>query len=325
MYSCSSSLDQPIQDWVACCSLAPARAQAAPTQRSIVDAKTRITTTKRIVDLPVEGGECFVEIYGASIGTKHDLSGQVVTVGRDPDSTIVLNTDSVSRRHARVESWKNEKWLVDLGSTNGTYLNDKPAVRAKLTSGDLVKIGDTIFKFLAGRNIESAYHEEIYRMTIHDGLTQIHNKRYLLEALEREFSRARRYGRALSLIMFDLDHFKNTNDKFGHLTGDYVLKELATIIKNRIRREEVFARYGGEEFAIVLPEADRKGARDFAEIVRQLVEEHEFEFEGNTMRLTISLGVGLLEPDMGRPADLIRGADENLYAAKHAGRNRVVD
>lgn len=290
-----------------------------------MDAKTRITTTKRIIDLPIEGGECFVQIYGASIGTKHDLSGQVITVGRDPDSTIVLNTDSVSRRHARVETWKSEKWLVDLGSTNGTYLNDKPAVRSKLTSGDLVKIGDTIFKFLAGRNIESAYHEEIYRMTIHDGLTQIHNKRYLLEALDREFSRARRYGRSLALIMFDLDHFKAINDKYGHLTGDYVLKDVATAIKNRIRREEVFARYGGEEFAIVLPEADRKGAREFAEIVRLLVEEHAFEFEGNAMKITISLGVGVIGPDMTRLTDLIRAADENLYAAKRAGRNRVAD
>ncbi|GMV41909.1 MAG: hypothetical protein AMXMBFR64_36250 [Myxococcales bacterium] len=290
-----------------------------------MDAKTRITTTKRIVDLPIEGGECFVEIYGANIGSKHDLGVEVVTVGRDPDSTIVLNTDSVSRRHARVESWKGEKWLIDLDSTNGTYLNDRPTVRARLTSGDLVKIGDTIFKFLAGRNIESAYHEEIYRMTIHDGLTQIHNKRYLLEALEREFSRAKRYTRALAVIMFDLDHFKATNDKYGHLTGDYVLKEVATILKNRIRREEVFARYGGEEFAIVLPETDRKGARDFAEIVRKTVEEHDFEFEGNKLKITISLGVGVLGEAMLRPSDLVREADEHLYAAKRAGRNRVSD
>ena len=289
-----------------------------------MDAKTRITTTKRIVDLPLEGGECFVEIYGANIGSKHDLGHHVVSIGRDPDSSIVLNTDSVSRRHARIDTWKGEKWIVDLDSTNGTYVNDKPTVRSKLTSGDLIKIGDTIFKFLAGRNIEAAYHEEIYRMTIHDGLTQIHNKRYLLEALDREFSRARRYDRALAMAMLDLDHFKATNDKYGHLTGDYVLKEVATIIKRRIRREEVFARYGGEEFAIVLPEADAAGAREFAESVREIVEAHTFEFEGNRMSITISVGIGLLDQDLARPTDLIRVADENLYAAKRTGRNRVV-
>ena len=290
-----------------------------------MDAKTRITTSKKIMDLAPEGGECFVEIYGKEIGSKHDLSGSVITLGRDPDNTIIIDTDSVSRRHARIESYMSHKYLVDLGSTNGTYLNDKPAVRCKLNNGDLVKIGDTIFKFLCGRNIESAYHEEIYRMTIHDGLTQIHNKRYMLEALEREFSRAKRYHRDLALIMIDLDHFKKTNDQYGHLTGDFVLKEVATLIRNRIRREEIFARYGGEEFAMILPETDRKGARDFAEIIRQLTEAHQFEFEGNVMQITISVGIAHVDDEMSRPLDLIRVADERLYAAKRQGRNRVVD
>jgi diguanylate cyclase (GGDEF)-like protein len=281
--------------------------------------------SKKIMDLAPEGGECFVQIYGANIGSKHDLTGLVVTIGRDPDNGIVLDTDSVSRRHARIESYNGQKWIVDLGSTNGTYLNDKPAVRCKLNTGDLVKIGDTIFKFLAGRNIESAYHEEIYRMTIHDGLTQIHNKRYLIESLDREFSRSKRYHRGLALIMFDIDHFKATNDRFGHLTGDYVLKDVATVVKNRIRREEVFARYGGEEFAIILPETDRKGARDFGEIVRRLIEAHHFEFEGNVIPTTISVGIGHIDDQMARPLDLVRIADENLYAAKRQGRNRVAD
>src|SRR5271170_8415066 len=116
-------------------------------------------------------------------------------------------------------------------------------------------------------------------MTIMDGLTQIHNKRYLYEALEREIIRGRRHERDLSILLFDIDHFKRINDVHGHLAGDFVLKELARIVQARIRRDEVFARYGGEEFAIVLPETTLEGARALAEGLREKVESARFIFQ----------------------------------------------
>ena len=131
-----------------------------------------------------------------------------------------------------------------------------------LRDADFVKIGAAIFKFLSGAGIEASYHEEIYRMTIVDALTGAHNKRYFLEFLEREIARCARYRRPLSLLMFDIDHFKAINDKHGHLTGDYVLREMSRRLLGRVRREELLARYGGEEFAAVLPETDLTGARD---------------------------------------------------------------
>jgi diguanylate cyclase (GGDEF)-like protein len=169
-----------------------------------------------------------------------------------------------------------------------------------------------------------SYHEEIYRMTIVDGLTGVHNKRFFLEFLDREMARCQRYGRPLSLVMFDIDHFKNINDQHGHLTGDYVLKELARRMFNRIRREELLARYGGEEFAAVLPETGRPGALEFGEQLRLIVAREPFEFEGDKLPVTISVGVATVE---GKPMDLqafIKEADENLYRAKRAGRNQVV-
>src|SRR5262249_22340805 len=162
---------------------------------------------------------------------------------------------------------------------NGTYINDDLIDEHVLRDRDLIKIGRTIFKFLTGGNIESAYHEEIYRLTTVDGLTQIYNKRYFMEALERELSRSQRYRRELSLIMFDIDHFKLINDTFGHLAGDYVLKYLASVVKTKIRREDIIARFGGEEFAIVLPEIDHAGALQFAEKIRKLVAATPFRFE----------------------------------------------
>ena len=126
------------------------------------------------------------------------------------------------------------------------------------------------------------------------------------------------------MVMLDIDHFKRVNDELGHLTGDYVLREMAQICSRRVRREELFARYGGEEFALVLPETSLEGAVRYGESLRALVETHPFSFEGNTIRITISLGVAIFDPEaMTGSVDLIRAADAKLYEAKRSGRNRV--
>ncbi len=294
------------------------------------DEKTRVT---QVVQTPVggEGGgnDCVVVIYTNTkedglLGKRFVLDNTVLRVGRGTDNGIVLEGDSVSRRHAHFEK-RGPRWVVvDDGSTNGTYVNEEIIDGATpLNNADRIKIGPTILKYLSGADAEAKYHEEIYRMTIVDGLTQIHNKRYLFEALERECIRARRHERALSLVMFDIDYFKKINDQFGHLAGDYALRELARVVLERIRRDEIFARYGGEEFSIVLPETDLEGARALAEDIRKRVHEHEFMFQGETIPLTISLGCArLLETDRAAQ-DLIQRADEKLYEAKHQGRNRV--
>jgi two-component system, cell cycle response regulator len=283
---------------------------------------TRVTSMHSISG-SLGGTDCLIQIYGDALGRKYDLYDPVCTIGRDPQNEIILDSDSVSRRHAILEVCDAGRLVRDLDSTNGTYLNDIQIRSAVLSNGDLIKVGDTIYKYLSGSNVESLYHEEIYNMTISDGLTQISNKRFLMDHIDKEFSRAKRYARALSFIMFDLDHFKNVNDQYGHLTGDYVLKEMAVLLKNRIRKEEVFARYGGEEFVVVLPESDLDVALSFGEIIRKMVAEHEFEFEGQPLRVTVSVGVGTLSEGMNTVSDLIQEADERLYEAKRGGRNKV--
>jgi len=218
----------------------------------------------------------------------------------------------------------NTWYVVDDGSTNGTYLNEEQVQGdVVLGNGDRIKVGPTILKFLSGLDAEAKYHEEIYKMTIVDGLTQIHNKRYLFEALEKELIRARRYERELSLAIFDIDFFKRINDQFGHLAGDHVLRELARVVQDRIRRDEVFARYGGEEFVIVLPETGLSGALALAENLRQRVESHIFMFQGERIPVTISVGCSQLSKDDRTGPDVIQRADEKLYEAKRGGRNRV--
>jgi two-component system cell cycle response regulator len=204
-------------------------------------------------------------------------------------------------------------------------VNDEQIAREMgLANGDRIKVGPTIFKYLSGQDVEAQYHEEIYRMTIIDGLTQAHVKRYLLEALEKEIIRARRHARDLSFLMFDIDHFKKINDFHGHLAGDFVLKELARIVHGRIRRDEVFARYGGEEFAIVLPETNLEGASALAEWLREKVESARFIFQNEQIHVTISIGVTMLQESFKTSLDLIQSADTKLYEAKRGGRNRVV-
>src|SRR5215472_476750 len=293
--------------------------------------KTRVTTVspKPIIggDGP-RGGDCLVVIYTKEptlLGKRFVLDMSPMRVGRGAGNHIVLDGDSVSRRHAHLEQRTNVWWCVDDGSTNGTYVNDEQIAREQsLANGDRIKVGPTIFKYLSGQDVEAQYHEEIYRMTIIDGLTQAHVKRYLLEALEKEIIRARRHARELSFLMFDIDHFKKINDYHGHLAGDFVLKELARIVQSRIRRDEVFARYGGEEFAIVLPETNLDGARALAEGLREKVEQSRFVFQNEQIQVTISIGVAMLGEQDRTSMDLIKRADQKLYDAKRGGRNRVI-
>lgn len=285
--------------------------------------KTVVTAISKISDRPATKEACLVVIYGLELGKKFNLNRSPITIGRSSKADVQVDQEAVSRNHCKITNAGGVLTLCDLGSTNGTYVNDEMIDEYALRDGDFIKVGRCIFKFLTGNNIESAYHEEIYRLTTIDGLTQVYNRRYFVETLEREMGRALRYRRDLSLLMFDIDRFKRVNDGFGHLAGDYVLKQLAAVVKARIRREDVLARYGGEEFAIVLPEIDRGQSLAFAEKVRKLVEAAEFRFEDAIIPVTVSIGVANLRGNNDDPMEFIKQADAMLFAAKEAGRNQV--
>jgi diguanylate cyclase (GGDEF)-like protein len=288
--------------------------------------ETWITTPERPVSATSRNA-CLVHIYptGMGMGSRYPLTGRPLVIGRGADCEIRINDHSVSRRHVRVQPGSEGHYAVDLQSTNGTFVNDVPASMHKLKDGDYLRVGNCIYRFLAGGNVEAEYHEEIYRLTIIDALTEIHNKRYLMEFLDRELSRSARYHRPLTLILFDIDFFKKVNDEYGHLGGDYTLRELAACVKSVVRKEELIARYGGEEFAVVLPECTREGAVHVGERLRTLVANHPFQFEGRSFNVTISLGVtSTMGGECLTPHETIRQADDNLRRAKCAGRNQVV-
>jgi diguanylate cyclase (GGDEF)-like protein len=268
-----------------------------------------------------------VHIYptGPGMGARFTLGDHPLVLGREDNCDIFIPDNSVSRHHARIEPRDNGFYAVDLESTNGTFVNDTPGPVCRLQDGDYLRVGNCIYRFLAGGNVEAEYHEEIYRLTIIDALTDTHNKRYLLEFLDRELARSGRHGRPLALLMMDIDRFKAINEHLGHLGGDFTLRELALGIKKNIRKEDLFARFGGEEFALALVESTHEGAVQVAEQLRQRVASHAFQYEGKSFHVQISIGIAYTEGDVQMtPTELIRRADEKLFQAKRQGRNRVV-
>jgi len=158
-----------------------------------------------------------------------------------------------------------------------------------------------------------------------DYLTGLFNRRYLMKELEKEFQRSVRIGHNLSLIILDVDHFKRVNDTYGHLQGDIVLQKVAQQLQKELRSYDVAARYGGEEFIAVLPEASLEDASFVAERIRAAVESLTFDGVVHELAITVSLGVaGIKIPECGSVDDVIKMADDALYRAKAAGRNRVM-
>ena len=171
----------------------------------------------------------------------------------------------------------------------------------------------------------SRLYEATRQLAITDGLTRVYNHRFFQELFEKEYTRSDRYNTVFSLIMLDIDHFKKINDTYGHLCGDEILKNLASLVKSCLRSMDILARYGGEEFAILLPETGGDEALQTAERIRRAVEETAFMGTEQGLSVTVSLGVATY-PSRGvtERADIIAKADLALYEAKDAGRNRAI-
>jgi diguanylate cyclase (GGDEF)-like protein len=214
--------------------------------------------------------------------------------------------------------------IEDLGSTNGSYVNGVPVKgRATLKSGDRFQTAAVHFKFLHEQDVESAYHLAIYELVAKDGLTEIYNKRKFDEEFQRELSRAVRHRRPLALVMFDLDDFKRINDTYGHLCGDFVLKQVASAARDLVRPEQVFARVGGDEFVILAPETNAAGAEALAQKIRERILSLDYHYGETPIAITCSFGVAELGPEMAVPQDLYQAADDALFQGKRGGRNRV--
>lgn len=270
-----------------------------------------------------------IVLAGSNVGEMYRVEEGETFVGRGQNATIRLNDDGISRRHARLVQEGGAVMIEDLKSSNGTVVNGVTIAGPELQplqDGDKIRLGSTtILKFTYNDDVDESFQQKMYDAALRDALTQAYNRRYFLDRLETEIAYARRHRTFLSLLMFDVDHFKRVNDTYGHLAGDFVLTKLSKISHSIVRTEDVFARYGGEEFAVICRGVPLPSAGILAERLRQTVEVSPFEHEGNRMPVTISIGVaGYPELQIETANQLIAGADEALYEAKRGGRNRVL-
>jgi two-component system cell cycle response regulator len=264
-------------------------------------------------------------LAGPEQGAVFPLHRSVILVGRGARSNIALHDDAVSLRHARITRRDGGIHVQDDGSRNGTYVNDERVETPRLLEdGDHVTIGNTILKFSMLDELEEHALTQLFELTIRDPLTRAYNRRYLTAHLQSELAFSARRDLPLALLMVDIDHFKHINDTYGHGLGDVVLQLVAASIQRLLRPYDALCRYGGEEFVVVARDSSSRNAEILAERIRRHIEALSFDVPGGRARVTVSIGVVSWSAQAGADVGaLIQAADEALYEAKNAGRNRV--
>ena len=266
-------------------------------------------------------------LTGVEAGLVYSIDSEETVLGRSHGCRVRIEDSALSRRHCRILKRSEGFVIEDLGSTNGTFV-ESDAVREPrlLEDGARIQMGrDTVLKFSVQDELEMRATQRLYESAMHDPLTGVYNRRYLDDHLKAEFAFAARHGTSLSLLLIDADHFKRVNDTWGHAAGDTALRALAEHLLRSVRHEDMVARFGGEEFAVLAREITIEGALAVAERIRHLVEVTPVRLgDGQTVTITVSVGVVTMSGARRFPAAdaLLEAADDALYRAKEAGRNR---
>ena len=269
-------------------------------------------------------------LAGPDAGKVSHLGENAFIIGRDPTCQLQLKDESISRYHARITKNQHNKLTIeDLDSTNGTFIDGERIEKQDLEEGDKILLGqDTLIKYQKQDSIDKSYYDELYYSSTRDGLTGLYNRRFCLEKIGTDLSYSRRHILPVSLMIFDIDLFKNVNDTYGHPTGDTVLTTIAQLTAETCRTEDILGRYGGEEFIIFAMGTDNLGAQIFAERIRDKIEHKQIMAIDGSRRLfntTVSIGIATTRAKVCYTFEkLMTEADANLYKAKETGRNRVV-
>lgn len=294
--------------------------------------KTSVHAVEDLLKESRQNGAAYLIVISAkspaTIGRMTKLDKAELIMGRSSETALQIEDDGVSRKHAKVvQASSGHFQLVDLGSTNGTFLNGIKVSVANLQDGDKIQIGsNTVLKFSIQDQLEEQYQRSIYESATRDGLTRIFNKKYFLDTLRKEFAYCLRHRVALSLVMFDVDHFKRINDDHGHAAGDQVLAAVARALQGALRAGDFAARLGGEEFLVGCVDADAARAATLGERLRAAVAalQPTPPASGTSLHCTVSVGISRSITDAAQWDAALREADQALYAAKQGGRNRVV-
>lgn len=272
-----------------------------------------------------------IRYVGQPMGEFIPLPPEGLEVGRAPENRLCLPEPEVSRHHARlrVSADLEAVELRDLGSTNGVFVNGRRVYAdpgpVRLAAEDVIRVGGHAFKLKHMDVLERRYHQDMVARTTLDPLTGVGNRATVLYQLEAHVDLARRHHRPLSVILADLDWFKQVNDTHGHRAGDRALEAFGALLRHRLRGSDPVGRLGGDEFLAVLPETSVMLALTAAEDLRQALSEHPLEVaDGHKLQITCSLGVAELKPGDTDGGALLARADAALYGAKTGGRDRAV-
>jgi diguanylate cyclase (GGDEF)-like protein len=264
-------------------------------------------------------------LTGVDSGQVISLDGPAHVLGRGPHADFSADDPGVSRAHAKLLRKPDGRFVLeDLGSTNGTFVGARRVKSCEIKSGERVQLGpNVLLRFAIVDDTEEEMQRRLYESSTRDALTHAYNRKYLMDRLIAEIAHARRHKTDLAVLMLDLDYFKKTNDQYGHLVGDHVLRSVAARLLKLIRIDDVFARYGGEEFVIVARATAHDDAVRFAERARVAIEEMQVHASIATIRVTMSIGLASIAECEGDAGALLALADARLYRAKTLGRNRV--
>jgi len=287
-------------------------------------------------------GATLTVIHGGGARQMYYVDDTGGVLGRGDEVEFRMTNSTVSRFHARLEFVDGQIFLEDLGSTNGTFVDDRPIRgRVRLPTSCRIRLGlYTVLQFVAVDEGGADAYQKLQRAMFVDTLTGAGNRRYLNRRLEEELSYGVRHYEPVGVLLADLDHFKRINDAWGHTVGDRILAAVSKIFAAQVRTEDSIYRYGGEEFCILVRGVDAEGLSVMAERVRAAVEDFELQFDEDVVQVTVSIGVACVNPgDPDDPQTLVEGkpvvsdaskhrivsmADQALYRAKNDGRNRVV-
>jgi len=250
-------------------------------------------------------------------------------IGRDDTNDISIHDEKISKIHCEISIIKDnlgieEIFIKDNQSTNGTYINNELIEQVTLHAGDKIQIGDTVMNLSYNDELEKEYHAKLFNYAVRDTHTGLYNKRFIINELENISRIAKRSGRVFSIIIIDIDDFKQINDLYGHLAGDEYLKCIAELFTQSLREQDIAGRIGGEEFLIILPETTIDGAFQLAVRIRMNVEIFVLNHLNDKIKTTISAGVCQYENSIKDINELLDIADQALYETKRSGKNKVM-
>lgn len=298
-------------------------------------ADTRSRTVDRTESAPVPASKrlpkagYLIVLSGSRLGELHALpEGKTLVIGRGEAAEIRLVDDGISRRHASICCSGAQAKIEDLGSHNGTFIDGQRLTAVTLEDGGRVELGfGTLLKFAYTDELEAEMQRKLAADAVREPLTGLYNRRLFEDRLAAALAAAKRHGRAVAVLMIDVDHFKHVNDRHGHLAGDQILQRIGAALQGELRTDDLVARIGGDEFA-VLAETDARGAQRVAETLRAAVARLDLAHAPDGAAVTVSVGAAVStgKPNAERghgPEELMEAADRAMYGAKQAGRDQV--